>query len=157
MSRGMYLHSGGRICFRPWGIILLMENCIFCKIVKGEAPSYKTFENENFYAFLDIYPSVKGHTLVIPKAHYQWVYEVPNFAECWDVVYKVTKAMEKVLRPQWINYYTFGLIPHAHIHILPRNEDKTKMADHKIIPSQIEVSKEELTDISKRLLEETQK
>lgn len=134
-----------------------MEDCIFCKIVKGQLPSYKTFENDDFLGFLDIYPTVKGDTLIIPKKHYRWVYEVPNFTEYWDAVYRVTKAIQKTLQPQWLNYYTFGLIPHAHIHILPRSEDRKMMADHKIIPPQIEVGRDEMIDIAKKILQETKR
>lgn len=55
-----------------------MKNCIFCKIVKGEASSWKVFENEHVYAFLDINPISKYHTLVIPKKHYENIFDVPD-------------------------------------------------------------------------------
>lgn len=101
-----------------------MENCIFCKIVKGEIPSYKIYEDDQFFAFLDINPRVLGHTLVIPKKHYRWVYDVENFGNYWEVALKITKAIQKSLKPKFITYVTYGQdVPHAHIHILPRKSD----------------------------------
>ena len=101
-----------------------MKNCIFCKIVRGEAPAYKIYEDENFMAFLDIHPAVKGHTLVIPKTHYRWVYDVPNFGQYWEAALKVTKAIQKAYHPEFIRYITYGIhVSHAHIHILPQGEN----------------------------------
>ncbi len=98
-----------------------MSDCIFCKIVKGDLPCYKVWEDEKYLAFLDINPVSKGHTLLIPKSHYQWVYEVPNFGEYWEKALDVTKKLQKALRPKYISYFTHGLmVPHAHIHIIPR-------------------------------------
>jgi len=61
-------------------------NCIFCKIVKGEIPAYKIYEDENFLAFLDINPQSPGHTQVIPKRHYRWVWDIPNVGAYFEVV-----------------------------------------------------------------------
>ena len=61
------------------------SNCIFCKIVKGEIPSHKVYENEKFLAFLSIEPESPGHTLVIPKEHYRWVWDVPEAGEYFEV------------------------------------------------------------------------
>jgi histidine triad (HIT) family protein len=98
-----------------------MKDCIFCKIVKGEIPSYKVYEDDKFFAFLDVRPRTKGHTLVIPKKHYQWVYDVPEFGEYWLTTLKITRAMQKSLNPTFVNYLTYGMeVPHAHIHVLPR-------------------------------------
>lgn len=106
-------------------IITNMKNaCIFCAIVCGEIPSYKVYENNLFFGFLDIHPRVPGHTLLIPKKHYQWVYDVPEFGAYWQAVLHVTQAMKKALSPRFITYMTHGLeIPHAHIHILPRTHE----------------------------------
>ena len=54
------------------------DTCIFCKIVKKELPAYVVYENDNFLAFLDIYPLAPGHVQIIPKNHYRWVWDVPN-------------------------------------------------------------------------------
>ena len=112
-----------------------MEACIFCRIAKGEIPSYKIYEDALFFGFLDIHPRVKGHTLLIPKKHYIWVYDVPEFREYWGVVLKITKAMQKTLSPTFVTYVTHGLeIPHAHIHILPREHETEFVPTVKTFP-----------------------
>lgn len=123
-----------------------MEDCIFCKIIKGEIPAYKVYEDDSFLAFLDIYPRTKGHTLVIPKNHYRWVYEVPNFEKYWGVALKITKAMQKALNPYFISYLTYGLdVPHAHIHILPRyGEGGIFPETKKFSPEEMEKIKESI-------------
>lgn len=120
-----------------------MNNCIFCKIVSEKLPCYKVYEDDEFLAFLDIYPRVLGHTLVIPKKHYRWVYEVENFERYWGVVLKITNSMKKKLNPYFITYVTHGLeVPHAHIHIMPRNKEETIF-----VP--------EIKNFSKKVMEET--
>jgi histidine triad (HIT) family protein len=100
-----------------------MDDCIFCKIIKGEIPCYKVYEDDNFLAFLDINPVSLGHTLLIPKIHYRWVYDVPNFGEYWQVVQKIALNIKNsALNPEYISFLTMGNeIPHAHIHIIPRS------------------------------------
>lgn len=123
------------------------NNCIFCKIVKKKLPSYQVYEDNNFLAFLDIYPRVEGHTLVIPKKHYRWVYDVPNFKDYWEVVLKITNKMKISLSPYFITYVTHGLeVPHAHIHILPRKKEETEY-----IPEVKKVSQENLQKIAKKI------
>jgi histidine triad (HIT) family protein len=103
-----------------------MEKCVFCQIVKGKLPSYKIYEDRDFLAFLDINPLALGHTLVIPKVHYRWVYDVPNFGAYWQVGLQVTQVLQKVLQPYFITYVTHGLeVKHAHIHIIPRSKNET--------------------------------
>ena len=97
-----------------------MEDCIFCKIVKGELPSYKVYEDEHFLAFLDINPQSPGHAQVIPKKHYRWVWDVPNIGEYFEVVKKVALAQKKAFNPEFIASKIVGTeVPHAHIWILP--------------------------------------
>lgn len=94
--------------------------CIFCQIVSGHLPAYKIYEDNQFLAFLDIYPVVRGQTLVIPKKHYRWVYEVQEFGEYWQVAQKIAQAQIKSLSAPTVLFLTAGFqIPHAHIHILP--------------------------------------
>lgn len=103
-----------------------MDDCIFCKIVKGELPSYTVYEDDLFFGFLDIFPRTRGHTLLIPKKHYRWVYDMPEFEAYWKTALKLTSAMKKALNPSFITYVTHGLeVPHAHIHIMPRSEKDT--------------------------------
>lgn len=100
-----------------------MENCIFCKIAKGEIPCVKIWEDENFLAFLDIMPSVEGMTLVIPKKHYE-----SNLSKIPDKVYsdlflaakKVTLLLEKGLKVERVAIVVEGLdVSHAHIKLYP--------------------------------------
>jgi len=123
-----------------------MNDCIFCQIVAGDIPSYCVYEDDLFYAFLDIYPRVKGHTLVIPKKHHRWVYDVPEFGAYWEAAKNVTDAMQKVLNPLFITYVTHGLeVPHAHIHILPREK-----AEMSFVPNQKKIRREEREEIAEK-------
>lgn len=102
-----------------------MENCIFCKIVKGEIPSYKVYEDDNFLAFLDINPESPGHTLVIPKTHYRWVWDVPNAGEYFEVAQKIAHAQMKAFETDWIISKIVGEeVPHAHIWLIPDHKVK---------------------------------
>jgi len=100
-----------------------MENCIFCKIVKGEIPSVKVWEDGNFLAFLDINPVNYGHTLLIPKKHYERMEDASE-----DILKKIfVKAkmlMEKIKKATEANYVTLSVmgldVPHFHIHLIPR-------------------------------------
>ena len=98
--------------------------CIFCKIIKGEIPSYKVYEDDNFLAFLDIIPRNPGHTLVIPKKHFKWVWEVPNIGEYYKVVGKIATAIQKAMETEWVVSLVLGEeVPHAHVWLVPRFED----------------------------------
>ena len=108
-----------------------MEDCIFCKIVKGEIPCSKVYEDENIFAFLDIAPVHKGHTLVIPKKHFETILDVPEqeLKELILAVKKVAIAVEKGVDADGFvvtmsNKKAAGqVVPHAHFHIIPRFED----------------------------------
>ena len=101
-----------------------MEDCIFCKIVTGQIPSYKIYEDSKYLGFMDIFPRAKGHSLVIPKKHYRWVNDVPEFGEYWEVTKKISLAVQKTLSARFICYLTLGEeVHHAHIHVLPQTED----------------------------------
>lgn len=109
-----------------------MNQCIFCQIAEGKSPSYQLYEDDRFMAFLDIFPRVRGHALLIPKKHYLWVYDIPDFSGYWNVALKVTRAMQRALKPTFVTYVTHGLdVPHAHIHILPRQSEKEFVPDVK--------------------------
>ncbi len=100
-----------------------MENCVFCKIVKGEIPCYKVFENEKFLAFLDINPRNPGHTLVIPKEHFRWVWDVPYLGEYFEIVGKIANAIRKAMETEWVVSLVLGEeVPHAHVWLVPRFE-----------------------------------
>jgi histidine triad (HIT) family protein len=100
-----------------------MENCIFCKIVSGEIPSHKVYEDDNFIAFLDIHPQSPGHTQIIPKQHYRWVWDVPNAGEYFEVAQKIAKAQMKAFDTDFILSKVVGdEVPHAHIWVFPNSE-----------------------------------
>jgi histidine triad (HIT) family protein len=102
-----------------------MENCIFCKIVSGEIPSYKVYGDEDFLAFLDINPQSPGHVQVIPKQHYRWVWDVPNVGEYFEVVRKIAKAQQKAFDTEYIISRIVGEeVPHAHIWVFPNSDIK---------------------------------
>lgn len=108
-----------------------MDNCLFCRIVRGEIPSAKVYENDNIVAFLDINPVNPGHTLVIPKQHYANMLETPEkiLEELITVVKKVAPATMKATQTQGFNLgVNTGSVAgqeifHVHFHIMPRRPD----------------------------------
>jgi histidine triad (HIT) family protein len=97
------------------------KNCIFCKIIKGDIPCDKIYEDKDFFAMLDINPLNPGHTLLIPKKHVQWVNDYEPFCEYWQTARKISKAIQKALNPLPVSYSTYGLgVSHAHIHLIPK-------------------------------------
>lgn len=110
-----------------------MENCIFCKIIKGEIPSYKIYEDEKVYAFLDISDDMTGHTLVIPKKHSRNIFDTDK-----EDLEAVICAVQKISK----HYYDLGFdgvnilnaneesaeqsVFHLHFHILPRKKNDGK-------------------------------
>jgi len=105
-----------------------MENCIFCKIVKGEVPSYKVYEDDHTFAFLDINPAAEFHTLVIPKAHYVNVLDIPSdtFSHVMNTVKTVVNLYREKLGLENLQLiHSAGKegqqdVFHLHVHIVPR-------------------------------------
>ena len=95
-------------------------NCIFCKIARGEIPSYKVYEDRDFLAFLDINPRSSGHVQIIPKEHYRWVWNVPNAGAYFEVARKIALAQQKTFKTDLIRSQIFGdEVAHAHIWVWP--------------------------------------
>ena len=97
---------------------------IFTKIIKGEIPSYKIAENDKFYAFLDINPLAKGHTLVIPKQETDYILDIDdtNIGGLFVFAKNIGIAIEKVVPCTRIGITVIGLeVPHAHVHLIPIN------------------------------------
>lgn len=97
---------------------------IFTKIINGEIPSYKIAEDDRYYAFLDINPLAKGHTLVVPKKETDYIFDLDDETLSGMLVFsrKVAKAIEKVVPCKRIGVAVLGLeVPHAHIHLVPIN------------------------------------
>ena len=125
-----------------------MEDCIFCKIIKGEIPSFKVYEDDMVFAFEDINPIAEGHTLVIPKEHAKDLGEVSN--ESLSAVHKASKkildAIKRALQPTGVvavqlNGESVGQsIFHYHLHLIPRLEGAPRLpvAQMKMIPGDME-------------------
>ncbi len=105
--------------------------CVFCKIVSGEIPSHKVYEDEEFLAFLDIGPINKGHLLVIPKKHYPTLLDMPEeeAGKLYKLVHKLAKVVKEALNADGLNIINnIGSasgqeVFHVHVHIIPRFYD----------------------------------
>lgn len=96
------------------------KNCIFCKIIAGEIPSTKVYEDQNYLCILDIHPMGPGHVQVIPKTHYRWVWDVPTAGEMFEVAKKIALAQKKAFGADTVRSQIYGEeIPHAHIWVWP--------------------------------------
>jgi histidine triad (HIT) family protein len=101
-----------------------MEGCVFCKIVAGEIPCHKVYEDKDYLGFLDIKPLTPGHVLVVPKKHIRRVDDVPQFGKYFEAARKVGLAQKKALGAFTVCYLTLGFeVPHAHIRVVPRYEN----------------------------------
>ena len=109
----------------------LNEDCIFCKIIRGEISSFKLYEDELTYAFMDINPLNDGHALVIPKYHAENIYATPDewFGPTMSTVRRIASAVNKVVRPEGINLLQANgpgakqSVFHFHMHVIPRYAD----------------------------------
>ena len=125
---------------------------IFTKIVNGEIPSYKVAEDERFYAFLDINPLVKGHTLVIPKKEVDYLFDIEgkDFKDLFLFAKKVAVGLKKVIPCEKIGVAVIGLeVPHTHIHLIPL---KT-MDDIDFGRPKLKLSQEDFKDILGKITE----
>lgn len=123
---------------------------IFSKIVSGQIPSYKIAESENYYAFLDIFPLMKGHTLVIPKQEVDYIFDVEDELLAGLMVFakRVAKAIEATIPCNRVAVSVFGLeVPHAHIHLMPMN----RMADVSFNKPKLKLSKAEFETIAAQI------
>lgn len=108
-----------------------MENCIFCKIIKGQIPSSKLYEDDNTIAFLDISPANEGHALILPKKHYETYLDIPDdvMQSLSKVSKRIIKAISQALGNKGYNILMNNnkiagqIVPHAHLHIIPRFEN----------------------------------
>ena len=107
-----------------------MDSCVFCKIAAKEVPAHIVYEDTDFLAFLDIHPQSPGHVQVIPKAHYRWVWDVPNVGAYFEVARKIALAERKAFHTDFILSKVVGdEVPHAHVWVFPSNEVKGDKAD----------------------------
>ena len=118
---------------------------VFTQIIKGEIPSYKIAENNNCFAFLDISPLAKGHTLVVPKKEVDYIFDMEDeiHKELWHFSKQISKAIEKAVPCKRIGVAVIGLeVPHAHIHLIPIN----KVSDMNFAMPKLSFSKEEMEE-----------
>ncbi|MGS2741475.1 HIT family protein [Sinomicrobium sp. M5D2P17] len=108
---------------------------LFTKIVNGEIPCYKVAEDENYFAFLDINPNAKGHTLCIPKKETDKLFDLDEETYTGLMAFsrKVALALEKVIPCKRVGVAVVGLeVPHVHVHLIPLNEMKEMTFQHKV-------------------------
>ncbi len=123
---------------------------IFTKIINGEIPSYKIAEDEDFYAFLDINPNAKGHTLVIPKKEVDKLFDLDSemYISLLQFAYKVAKALEKTIACNRIGMTVVGLeVPHAHIHLIPIN----RVSDINFTSKKLKMQHEEFLKLAEEI------
>ena len=119
---------------------------LFSKIINGDIPSYKIAESEKFYAFLDIFPLQKGHTLIVPKIEVDKIFEVPDayLSELLLFAKPIAAAIEKSFPCNRVGMVTVGLeVPHAHLHLIPINAT----ADMEFSQPKLSLSTEEFKSI----------
>ena len=124
-------------------------------IVQGEIPSYKIAEDDRYYAFLDIHPLAKGHTLVIPKQETDYLFDLEDDLLAGMMVFsrKVARAIEKVVPCRRIGVAVLGLeVPHAHIHLIPINSE----ADISFSRPKLKLSEEEFRELAEKISREVE-
>lgn len=99
-----------------------MEESVFTKIIKGEIPAHKIYEDEQVLAFLDIHPINPGHTLLVPKKQvdHLWDLDEAEYHHIWDVAKQLASHIQQTLEPKRVGVIVEGFgVPHAHIHLIP--------------------------------------
>lgn len=131
-------------------------SCIFCKIIRGEIPSTKLYEDDEVLSFLDISPANKGHALIIPKEHYETLNEIPSekLVKMIEIVQKISKSIEAEIKPDGYNIIMCNreaaeqVVPHAHIHVVPRfktDDFKIAWTHKKYDEGEMDLFKEKIT------------
>ncbi len=130
---------------------------IFTKIAQGEIPSYKCAENEDFYAFLDISPLAKGHTLVIPKHvedDYIFHLDAKTYEGLWAFARKVAVALKNAVPCQRVGVAVLGMeVPHTHIHLVPLQTE----GDMDFRKPKLQLEAEQMKSIAQNILKEYEK
>jgi histidine triad (HIT) family protein len=125
---------------------------IFTKIINGEIPSYKVAEDDKYYAFLDIFPIARGHTLVIPKKETDYLFDIGDeeYKDLFLFTKRVARAVEKVIECERIGLTVLGLeVPHAHIHVVPINT----VYDIDFSKPKLKLSEQEFKELASRIQE----
>ena len=128
---------------------------IFSRIVAGEIPSYKVAEDENYYAFLDIAPMAKGHTLVIPKHEVDYMMDLTDeeYQGLWAFTRKVALAIKPAMQCKRVGIAVLGMeVPHCHIHLVPLNRE----SDMDFRKEKLSLSPDEMAAIAQRIAQNMQ-
>ena len=124
-----------------------MSDSIFTKIIKGEIPCYKIAEDDRFIAFLDVFPIKKGHTLVVPKAQIDYLFDLDDslLSDLMIFAKKVAQKMERAVSCERVGIAVIGLeVPHAHIHLVPLDT----VGDIDFSQPKLQLSAKEMTEIA---------
>lgn len=125
---------------------------VFTKIISGEIPSYKIVENNDFFAFLDINPNSKGHTLVVPKKEVDKIFDLDEntYMQLMEFSRKIAIAIEKAVPCKRVGMAVIGLeVPHVHVHLIPLNDMQDATFQHKV-----NLSKEEFEEVAAKIKHE---
>jgi histidine triad (HIT) family protein len=128
-----------------------VEDSIFTKIIKGEIPCHKIYEDDKTFVFLDIHPKIPGHILVIPKKQVAYVWDLPgeDYQALMATVQKVAMRLREVLQPRFVGSQIIGVdVPHAHVHVFPFD---TMDQYHQAANMSLEPDHDVLTAMAKRL------
>lgn len=128
-----------------------MADSIFTKIIKGDIPCHKIYEDEKTLAFLDINPVQPGHTLVVPKAEIEFIWDLPDedYRALMITVKGVGKRLREVLRVKYVGIKVIGEeVPHAHVHLIPFNRASQYFARRPVVN---EPDHDELAKLAKKL------
>ncbi|MAN59975.1 MAG: HIT family protein [Flavobacteriaceae bacterium] len=122
---------------------------VFTKIIKGELPSYKIAEDENFIAFLDVNPNAKGHTLCVPKEETDKLFDLGEhkYLQLMQFSRRIAKALEKAVACKRVGMAVVGLeVPHVHVHLIPINAMRDMTFQHKI-----DMDEEEFEELASKI------
>lgn len=132
-------------------------DCIFCKIIKREIPSKILAETKNSLAFLDAFPLTKGHSLVIPKNHYEKIHEIPSNenTDLFELVRTFSKKIDSITGATLVSIHNGKKsgqeIPHVHIHLIPRSKEDGAGPVHQMFKKQVTLTEEESSKLQNDL------
>ena len=134
-------------------------DCIFCKIIQGEIPAKIIKETEKSLAFLDAFPLTKGHTLVIPKIHYEKIQDMSteDNSDLFETVHKVSAKVDKITNAILIAIHNGKQsgqeIPHLHVHLIPRSPEDSAGPVHSMFKETPKLSEEDINELYEKLKE----
>lgn len=132
-----------------------MEDSIFTKIIRGEIPSHKIYEDDKTFAFLDIHPAAEGHTLVIPKQQVEFIWDLEDedYQAVMNSVKKVGRRLREVTGKKYVGTIVVGTdVPHAHVHVVPfETAESVKAVVSMVGRDQIEPDHEALAALADRI------